>query len=239
VSIINILRKFINPLGIDIIKYPELDLRRRKKLLEHHKITKILDVGANEGQYAEQTQKLGFKGGIISFEPVKSVFEKLNKKTQKNRFWSAYNYGLGNKNEQVLINISKNTFSSSLLEIMPNHVKGAPESKYTHQEKVIIKTLDEVYNEIVDDSDVVFLKIDVQGFERNVIEGSKNSLKFIKGIQLEMSLEELYKGEMLFDDTIKLLKSEGFNLHSLENGFYNDETGKLLQVDGFFFKNND
>lgn len=237
-KLINLIRAILNPLKMDLKVYPDLDLRRRKKLIEYHKINKILDVGANSGQYALQTIQLGFKGNIISFEPVKSVFEKLQKETQKNRFWSAYNYGLGNKNEEVLINISKNTFSSSLLEIMPNHVKGAPESKYTHQEKVIIKTLDEVYNEIVDENDVVFLKIDVQGFEKNVIEGSKNSLKFIKGIQLEMSLEELYKGEMLFDDTVKLLKSEGFSLHSLENGFYNKETGKLLQVDGFFFKDN-
>lgn len=235
-SLIKILRKIINPLKIDLKKFPDLDLRRRKKLLEFYKIDKILDVGANSGQFAEQTFKLGFKGKIISFEPVKSVFEDLNIKTKKNLLWTAFNFALGSKNEELEINISKNTFSSSLLDIMPNHLKGAPESEFTHKEKVSIKTLDEIYTEIVSENEVVFLKIDVQGFEKNVIEGAIESLNSITGIQLEMSLEELYKGEMLFDETIKLLKSLGFTLHSLENGFYNVESGKLLQVDGFFFK---
>ncbi len=41
---------------------------------------------------------------------------------------------------------------------------------------------------------------------------------------------------MLFMDTINLLKSFGYDLYSLENGFYNSKSGKLLQVDGIFFK---
>ena len=235
-SIINIIRKVINPLKLDLKRYPNLNLRRRIKLLEFYKINKILDVGANSGQYALESLKLGFKGEIISFEPVKSVFKELESKTLKYKKWSALNYGLGNKEEQLQINISKNTFSSSLLDIMPNHVKGAPESKFTHKENILIKKLDDVSKDVISKKDVVLLKIDVQGFEKNVIEGSRDSLKFIKGIQLEMSIEELYKGEMLFDETIIMLKSHGFNLHSLENGFHNEESGKLLQVDGIFFR---
>jgi hypothetical protein len=63
-----------------------------------------------------------------------------------------------------------------------------------------------------------------------------DSLKKIKGIQIEMSIEELYRDEMLYIDMINFLNSLGFNLYSLENGFYNEETGKLLQVDGIFFR---
>ncbi len=235
-SIINIIRKVINPFKLDLKIYPSLDLRRRKKLLEFYNINKILDVGANSGQYALEVFKLGFKGEIISLEPVKSVFKNLEIKTNNYKQWSALNYGLGDKEEQLQINISKNTFSSSLLDIMPNHIKSDSESKYTHKENVKIKRLDDISENLISKKDVVLLKIDVQGFEKNVIEGSKNSLKLIKGIQLEMSLEELYKGEMLFDETVSFLKSYGFHLHSLENGFYNLESGKLLQVDGLFFK---
>lgn len=235
-SVISIIRKFLNPLKMDLKIYPNLDLRRRLKLLEHYKITKILDVGANNGQYAQQTYKLGYKGEILSFEPVQSVFKDLEKNSLKYASWSVHNFGLGDKKEELEINISKNTFSSSLLDIMPDHVEGAPESKYTHKEKIQIKKLDDIYKEIVNENDEVFLKMDVQGFEENVIKGAKESLKSIKGIQLEMSLEELYKGEILFDDVIKLVKSFGFKLYSLENGFYNENTGRLLQVDGIFFK---
>ena len=61
-------------------------------------------------------------------------------------------------------------------------------------------------------------------------------LQKIKGIQIEMSIEELYRGEILFDQIIPFLKNIGFNLYSLENGFFDMESGKLLQVDGIFFK---
>lgn len=235
-QMINFIRRLINPFKIDFKKYPSLDLRRRKKLLFYHRITKILDVGANSGQYAQETQKLGFKGTIISFEPVRGVFEKLHRKSLKNKKWTAYNYGLGNKEEKQNINISENTYSSSLLDIMPSHIKSAPESKIINKEYVTIKKLDSVFDSLVDKDDVVLLKIDVQGFEKNVLEGATKSLKKIQGIQVEMSIEELYKGEMLYMDMIRLLEFYGYSLCSLENGFYDKKSGKLLQVDGFFFR---
>ncbi len=234
--IINIIKKIINLLNIDIKKYPNLDLRRRRKLLEYYNISKVLDVGANSGQYATELFKIGYSGKIVSFEPVKSVYKKLNEISKNNKKWTTYNFGLGNKEEEMLINISENTYSSSLLDIMPSHVEGAPESKYINKETVQIKTLDSVFNDVVKKDDVVLLKMDVQGFEKNVLEGAINSLKNIKGIQLEMSIEELYKGEMLFDEMIAFLKQYNFSLHSLENGYFNKKTGKLLQVDGVFFR---
>lgn len=232
----NIVRKIINPIKLDLKIYPNLDLRRRKKLFYHHKITKIIDVGANNGQYALEMFDLNFKGKIISFEPVKSTFQSLELKVKNNSNWQAFNFGLGNKNEQMKINISKNTFSSSLLDILPNHVRNAPDSEIIGTETVTIKTIDTIYKDFVNEKDIVLLKLDVQGFEKKVLEGAAESLKKIHGIQIEMSIEELYKEEMLFLDMIIFLKSYGFNLHSLENGFYNKETGKLLQVDGLFFK---
>lgn len=235
-SLIDLVRKMINPLKLDLKIYPNLDLRRRQKLLKHYKIDKVLDVGANSGQYATQLFQIGYKGKIISFEPVKQVFSVLQKKASQKKNWTVFNYGFGNKTEECIINISKNTYSSSLLDIMPSHIKGAPESEYISKEKVQIKTIDTVYSELIKDKDVVLLKIDVQGFEKNVLDGAKKSLGKIKGIQLEMSIEELYKGEMLFVDMARFLKEHNFNLQSLENGFFDNESGKLLQVDGIFFK---
>ncbi|MEE9406937.1 MAG: FkbM family methyltransferase [Polaribacter sp.] len=235
-SLINLVRSFLNPLKIDLVKYPNLDLRRREKLLSHHKITKILDVGANSGQYALQTFKLGYKGEIVSFEPVNSTFKNLEKKAIKNKNWKVFNYGLGDKEEELEINISENSYSSSLLDIMPSHLKSAPESKIVGKEVVVIKTLDAIFNNFVLDDEVVLLKLDVQGFEKNVLEGAIKSLKNIHGIQIEMSVEELYSKEMLYLEMTNYITSLGYNLYSLENGFYDENSGKLLQVDGVFFR---
>jgi hypothetical protein len=80
------------------------------------------------------------------------------------------------------------------------------------------------------------LKIDTQGFEKQVIDGAANSLKHITGIQLEMSLLELYSGEMLFSEMINYIQDRGFSLYSLENGYVETSTSRLLQVDGIFFR---
>ncbi|CAM1345189.1 FkbM family methyltransferase [Tenacibaculum amylolyticum] len=235
-KLIELIRKLINPLHMDLVKYPDLDLRRRKKLLDYHQINKILDVGANAGQYASQVFELGFKGTIISFEPLSEVYNVLEGKAAKNDSWKTYNHALGSAKEEVEINVSQNTFSSSILDILPSHVNSAPASKYIKKEKISVEKLDDVFEKFYKEQDNILLKIDVQGFEKQVLEGAIKSLDNIKGIQVEMSVEELYKGEMLFNEMVNYLHSFGFTLHSLENGFYNEETGKLLQVDGIFFK---
>ena len=51
-----------------------------------------------------------------------------------------------------------------------------------------------------------------------------------------MSIIELYQGELLFYEMLRFIESKGFKLHSLENGFENDNTGWLLQTDGIFFR---
>ena len=98
-KLINIIRKAINPLKFDLKIYPNLEVRRRKNFIRYHKINKIIDVGANVGQYGIQTiYDLCLKGEIISFEPVKKTFDKL-----KN---IVYNYK----------NLPQSTYSSFLLE---------------------------------------------------------------------------------------------------------------------------
>jgi FkbM family methyltransferase len=236
-SVLNAIKNIVNPLGIDIVKYPSLDLRRRQKLLKHFNINKIIDVGANSGQYALGIRKTGFKGDILSFEPVEHVFNKLKKRANKDSKWKVHNLALGNKQEELEINVSKNTYSSSILNMMPEHLKNAPEALYLEKEIIKVDTLDNMFKSLVSSNDVVLLKLDVQGFEKNVLEGAKESLKSITGVQIEMSVIEMYEGELTYLEMINYLSALGFSLYSLENGFFNTETGQLLQVDGVFFRN--
>lgn len=237
-GIVNIIKSIINPMNIDIVRYPNIDLKRRKNLFRHYGINKVLDVGANTGQYAQLLRKLGFRGEIISFEPIKTIYTELEDKAVKDKKWIVLNYGLGSKIEERTLNISKNSFSSSILEMTAKHLENAPLSEYLRDEKIDINTIDNIYDEMVTKNDIVFLKIDVQGFEKEVLQGAKKSLEKITGLQVEMSLTELYKGEMLFMDMLQLLKTFDFELKGLENGFFDEKTGQLLQVDGIFFRKN-
>lgn len=230
------IKRIINPLRIDIVRYPSKDLRRRILLLHHFGITTILDVGANQGQYAKLSRTIGFKGTIFSFEPLTEAFSKLQKRAKKDKNWHTFNHALGDKKETVTINISNNLYSSSILDITTTHLDGAPESVYQAKEEIQVETLDAIFPTLQIPAEHCFLKIDVQGYEKNVLEGAKNTLQKIKGVQIEMSLQELYKGEMLFQEMIVYLEALGFKLYSLENGFHNKEMGQLLQADGIFFR---
>ena len=231
-----LIRKILRKKGFQITKYPDYDLERRIKLINHFDIDTLFDIGANIGQYAINMREIGFTKKIISFEPLKSAFSVLKDTSLNDNNWVVQNYALGNENFKSVINVAGNSASSSILNMLPKHSNTEPESKYTTQEEIEIKTLDSVYNTLCKKEDRVMIKIDTQGYEKNVIDGATESLKNIKVIQIEMSIVPLYENEMLFIEMINHIDKKGFHLVSLENGFSDNTTGQLLQVDGIFVK---
>jgi FkbM family methyltransferase len=220
-----------------ILKFPTGSLKIRIDLMRKFNVGLILDVGANTGQYAANVRCAGYTGDIVSFEPLNEAFNLLSHKTDRDHKWSAVQIGLGDFDGESVINVSKNLVSSSILNIRKEHTDAAPESKYIAQEKIVIQKLDSIFSNYKKNGVNTFLKIDTQGFEKEVITGAIKSLGEIVGIQVEMSLVELYEGELMFDEMKKMIESHGFELYYLEPGFSNPMTGKLMQVDGIFFRN--
>jgi len=234
--IIDLLNRVLNLIGAEIIRYPNENLYRRKKLFERYKINKVLDVGANVGNYGLNLKKSGFNGKIISFEPLSKTFIELEKKSHKYKDWNSINIALGDFNGNTEINIANNNDSSSILDMLPAHLESAPYSKYIGKEKIQVKTLDSIYEDLCIGEDVVYLKIDTQGFEKQVLDGAIKSLSKIKGLQVEMSLVPLYSDSITYIEMINFLKKNNFILHSIEPGFFDQASGKLLQFDGIFYK---
>lgn len=213
------------------------EIPRMYQSLVYHNIDLILDVGANIGQYGLRLRRLGYSGRIVSFEPLSSAYSQLKAASNKDSLWSvAPRTAIGNENSQITINISANSLSSSVLNILDSHVNAASNSAYIDSEKVELNRLDTIALDYLEDADSVFLKIDVQGFEKQVLAGASNILPRIKGIQTEMSLIPLYEDQLLFRETIELLDNLGYELYSAIPGLANPETGRLLQMDGIFFK---
>ena len=211
-------------------------INNRIKILNHYQIQTVLDVGANTGQFAYYTRHTGYKNKIISFEPLTEAFALLSKFACHDKKWDIVNAAIGDTDGEVEINISDNLQSSSILDMMPHHLKSAPESAYHGSEFVKIYRLDTIIKKYATNLEKTFLKIDTQGFEKNVLVGAENSLKRLKGIQLELSLVELYKGETLFNEMLTFIVDMGFVLHSLEPGFHDKKSGQLLQVDAIFYR---
>ena len=134
------------------------------------------------------------------------------------------------------INVAGNSFSSSLLEMLPAHVASAPDSAYTGTQLVEVKTLDSIFDDMCAEGEQVYLKIDTQGCESKVLAGAKGVLDRIATIRLEMSLVPLYAGELLLEDMVRLLRELGYSPIAIEPGFFDPATGRLLQADGVFHR---
>jgi FkbM family methyltransferase len=235
----NLIRKF----GFDIVRYPYRykrtkvsiinDWRKNRfKLIQHYKINVVLDVGANDGHFGLELRDSGYQGQIISFEPLKDEFFKLKERASHDPSWQVFNFALGDINTKAEINVAGNSQSSSLLEMGIVHKTSAPESLYVGKQTIDVRKLDDLFHEYT--SKNVYLKLDVQGYEEKVFLGFKDNLDKVKAVQLEMSLVELYEGEKTFFEHSNFLLQKGFKLVSLEPGFYDPTSGRLLQVDGIW-----
>ena len=205
------------------------------KYLESNKVNSCFDVGANTGQYGKLLRSAGFKGKIFSFEPQSAAFEKLRKNSSTDPNWSVYNLGIGDKTGKSVINISKNSVSSSILDIDSFLVETEPETKYIAKETIKISRLDQFLSETAF-NERLFLKIDAQGFESKILEGAEDCFGNIYAMQLELSYVSLYHEEKLFDEMKEAIESRGFYLSSVESGFADVKTGRLLQIETIFLR---
>lgn len=224
--------------GIDIARYPESDpLFRLAHLLRTTDTTLVLDVGANDGGYATSIRRLGYMGRIVSFEPVRAAFDRLRSYAGKDARWDPMRLAVGATDGTATINVAGNAeASSSLLPMLSRHVSAAPSSAYVGTEEVRISRLDTVWDELGGDEDEVFLKIDVQGAEKQVLDGAERVLHQVCGVQCELNLVELYEGQAGFREMTDRLESAGFLLCGLVPGFSDRATGQMLQADGIFVR---
>jgi len=201
------------------------------KLIDNRKSIVLFDVGANVGQFGIDMRNSGFIGEIYSYEPVESVFTILQKTSRKYRPWESINLALGSMKQISKINISSNSsLSSSLLSMSNAHISAFPQSFTTKTEEVQITTLDEEISRLNVDPANVILKIDVQGFESEVIKGGLDSIPKIGYILLELSLLPLYTGEKTFLDVAIQLENLGHRVIDIHRGAQL-KSGELLQVD--------
>ena len=236
-NIKNLKNIFLNSLGLEL-KYYNLNNSfnfRLKHFLDLKDIDCVLDVGANSGQFSKNLRRIGYKRQIISFEPILSAFNELKKNSKKDKKWDVFNFALGDDEKESEINISQNSLSSSILNIKKEHLISEPKSKYIRREKILIKKLDSL-NEIFKNYNNIYLKIDTQGYEENILNGAKSLIKSIKGLQLEMSVYPLYEGQLLFNEFFEKLEKLDFEIWDIERTFTNPNTGKILQIDAILFK---
>ena len=233
------IRKTARTLGIEIVRYrPSISSAAQlNKVLEDTDINVIFDVGANEGQFARGVREYGYRGRTVSFEPLTSVRQKLLMLAERDKNWAVHEQcAIGDQDGEININVAGNSVSSSVLEMLESHSIAAVGSAYVSSERVAMARLDSFARDYLDPDSRLFIKIDTQGYEWQVLDGAQETLKQARGVLCELSLVPLYEGQHLWREIVDRLDAEGFMLWALQKGFTDPRTGQSLQMDGIFLR---
>lgn len=214
------------------------DQMRDAAILNHLGIKYVIDVGANTGQFAESLFDFDYKGTVISFEPVLACYKSLKKRAENNtKHIVAERCAVGDVDDKININISDDSVFSSVLKIKDDHTKLRPKSRIVKQEVVDIHRLDTIIEKYIpEDETSILLKIDTQGFEKNVLDGAVNTIKRVKGIKIEIPLVPIYNDtRFTFYEIIDFMKENNFVPYNFNTEGVNLKTGRVFTIDGTFF----
>lgn len=238
-SIKAFIQRRLRRLGYDLHRHiPALSGdAQRTAILRTLRVDLVLDVGANAGQFARALRECGFAGRIVSFEPLQAARRILLEASAGDPHWTvAERAAVGDRSGEIDMHVAANSVSSSALDMLDAHVRGAPDSRYVGVERVPLRRLDELAAPHVTGTGRILLKIDTQGFEDRVLRGAAGILPRVSAIQIELSLVPLYAGQMLLPDMLQLLHELGFNPWAIWPAFVDPASGRSLQVEAILVR---
>jgi FkbM family methyltransferase len=206
-------------------------LAHRTRLLDSQRIHTVVDAGANIGQYASALRAAGFDGFIESFEPQVDAATSLRVAARSDARWFVHELALGSEPGSLPMFATVDSQSSSLLE------PAASNEHYTFlaggwSSVVKVKRLDDVDLH----PGPLMVKLDVQGFELSVLEGSPETLKRTSVVEAELSLVRLYERQAMIEDVVGSVRASGFEPVCLTRGYTHPQTHEVVQVDGLFVR---
>jgi FkbM family methyltransferase len=214
--------KSLKAAGLSVSKLPERNTLERqiKSLFAQFEVQCVIDVGAHFGEFATSLRENGYTGRIVSFEPFSESFAKLREARGADKQWDIQQLCLGSDSQTVEIR----TFKHSQFNSLHNPTDFAKEGWYSEDmivqgtESVSMKRLDAVLPDLgIDPGKVnIYLKIDTQGHDMEVLQGASRVLPKIKALQTELSALRLYQDSPRLEEALTRYRELGF----LPAGFY-------------------
>lgn len=206
-----------------------------RKWLHIQKIKTVIDVGAYIGAFAFAMRMILPDAQIYCFDPLMENISSINKNLGKWGRIKTFQSALGNRKGIVQFNLNDFRASSSILEMDPRHRKAFPETTHSTKLEVPIARLDDFLPEM-NIKQPVYLKVDVQGFELDVLQGAKNTLPNVDFLQIEVTYQMLYKKQPLFENIYQYLHTRGFEFAGLIDSLTSPINGTILQSDALFIR---
>jgi FkbM family methyltransferase len=204
-----------------------------QRILTTQKIDTVFDVGANRGQFRDHLRgEVGFRGRILSFEPVSRLHQALTKRAERDPLWEVYPVALGEAEGTLSINVmAADDFSSFLTPSVAGTTRFEESNVVASAETVRVRRLDDVYAEVAAaHGGRCHLKLDTQGYDLKALCGGEGVLPQFVSVQTEASVIPLYAGSPSYQDTLAYLSARGFELAGLSPITY-DERHRLIEFD--------
>jgi FkbM family methyltransferase len=219
-------------MGYEVRQYTPLRslAAAREELLG--KVHVVLDVGANAGQYGEMLRELGFAGRLVSLEPVAEAYAELERRAAADDAWEAVRVAASDVDGEITLYVTEDSRSSSVL---PRNERFADKAGWSPKEsrRVTARRLDGLVAELLRPQERAYLKLDIQGYERHVLDGAGDALARFEALELELSVTPLYEGQPSLAEMLPLLEQRGFKPVSIEPILLDDD-GLLMELDGLF-----
>jgi FkbM family methyltransferase len=231
------IKKTFNLIGFDIVRYSQ-NLAHSLLGLKNLPIKTIIDVGANEGQFAKEILKIFPEAHLYCFEPLTEPFKKLNHWAEKqNKKVRVFNFALGDQEGAFeIFNHLHHSPSSSLLKTTGVCERYYPFTKEQVSAQVKVTTLDNWIDSLSAPlSHDILVKLDVQGYEDRVVRGGKNFLSVAKACLVEINLDQLYEDQPTFKDIFSLLSDLGYHFCGNLDQIY-DNDGHVVFIDAVFVR---
>lgn len=195
----------------------------------------IVDVGAHQGQFALFALERFPSASVVCLEPLPQPRERLEEVTGWSHRVRTLAVAASNRTEaKASMHVSKRDDSSSLQAIGPKQVKAFPGTEEVGLTVVPVARLDSLFS-ASDIVDPAMLKVDVQGHEYEVLEGSSAILPAFCEVAVEASFVELYEGQRLAGEVTALLEDAGFSLAGVFD-VKQAPSGECLQADLLFHR---
>lgn len=214
--------------------------KRIINFLEDQSIKTVIDIGAHKGEFIKSVLNISSVINIEGFEPQKNIFEVLKKTFSTNKYIKLNNLAIADKAGKQIMKINKLSDTSTLNEIDSDSLYFKFKSFLLYEknsiisEQEVLTTTIDLFFQNIKFSEKTLMKIDTEGYEYNVLMGSKNKIKEIKYILIENQFSKMYKNvnfenchQFLINHNFKLLKKFKFPTLHYEDRLYVNQADNI------------
>ena len=194
----------------------------------------VLDVGANVGQFSRAAAQCFPGVAVHAFEPLTVCQPALRKVSERFPQIQIHPVALGEQAGEVAMNENEYPDSSSLLTMTERHKELWPKTRNEKRVTVPMQTLDGLREQLGPGPH--FLKMDVQGYEMNVLRGAEETLKATSVVFTEVLFDQFYEGQADFSAMLEFMRDRGFRFVEFASESRMPPLGELAYADAVFVK---